>query len=105
MTSQESERTISTSTLELDSGWSTVHENISLDDTSSLSASKNIEKSGLWSAHASRMKPYLSGTRSTHESSKGSRLDVSVNIGQKLPLATLDRDVVVLVGQPCSMDA
>jgi len=85
---QEELRTVGTSTLELDSSRSTVHENVSFDNTSSLSASEDIEKGS------------LSGTRGTHESGKRSWLDVTVDIGQQLPLAALHGDVVVEIF-PC----
>lgn len=74
---------IRTATLEFDPNGSTVHQDITLDHTGSLPCSQYIQKRS------------LSCTRSTHESGECTRLDVSVNIGEELFLATLDRDEIV----------
>lgn len=69
--------------MEFNSDWSTVHQDVPLDHTSSLSTSQHVQKRS------------LSCSGSTHESGECTRLDITINVGEELSLATLDRHVIV----------
>lgn len=62
-----------------------IHQNVTFDHTNVLPRSKNIEQRGFTS------------TGGTHKGSKGARLDVTIDVVQKLTVTTRNRYSVILV--------
>jgi len=83
---------IGASSLKIFPDGASVHQNVAGYHTNSLSARQYIEEGGLIRtvSDASRLRIFTDFTsaRSTHESCESPGLDVSVDIGQELPLTT-----------------
>ena len=97
--------TISTTTLELDTDRSAVHEDITLDHTRRFSRRKHIKQRSLRvnvQFIVATVAAHLSSSRGTHERRQRSRLDITIHIREQLLLPALNRHMVVLPSAPAS---
>ena len=74
---------ISTSTSKRDIDWLGLNEDITIDNTSTLSSSQDIEERS------------LTGTGCSHEGSEGTRFNVTVNIIKQLSVTSRYRDGII----------